>query len=325
MMNGAKIKTRLTERFGLKHPVIGAPMAFVGGGALAAAVTRAGGLGLIGGGYCDAEWIKAQMTLAGNSPVGVGFITWVLAQDPGLLSRVLAHAPQAIFLSFGDPLPFADEIHRADVPLICQVQCLRDARRAVAAGAAVIVAQGAEAGGHGESRATLTLAPEIADMLAASAPETLLIAAGGIADGRGLAASLMLGADGVLIGSALLAADEALLHPNARTAVLAADGDATLRTKVVDIARGKDWAARYSGRVLRNAFTDQWHGREAALRASDGEGARWADAAAAGDMAIANVFVGEGAGLIRKPAPASEIVENMVVEAAALLHQHGKA
>jgi nitronate monooxygenase len=318
------MKTRLTLQFDLTHPVIGAPMAFAGGGALAAAVTRAGGLGLIGGGYCDPDWIAAQLTLAGNTPVGVGFITWALAQNPGLLTTVLAQAPQAVFLSFGDPMPFAEEIQRAGVPLICQVQNLRDARRAVAAGAAIIVAQGAEAGGHGESRATMTLVPEIADMLTISAPDVLLVAAGGIADGRGLAASLMLGADGVLIGSALLASDEALLHPNAKAAILAADGDATLRTSVVDIARGKDWAARYSGRVLHNGFTDQWQGREDALRAAEGEAARWAAAALVGDLSVANVFVGEAAGLIRNSAPAAEIVNNMVTEAEALLNQHGK-
>jgi len=323
MMGGTGIGTRLTGRFGLRHPVIGAPMAFAGGGALAAAVTQAGGLGLIGGGYCDGDWIEAQFAAAGDVAVGIGFITWVLAQDPGLLTRVLARKPRAVFLSFGDPLPFAGEIAAAGVPLICQVQCLRDARRAVQAGAAVIVAQGAEAGGHGESRATMTLVPEVADMLAADAPEVLLVAAGGIADGRGLAASLMLGADGVLIGSALLAADEALIHPNARAALLAADGDATLRTGVVDIVRGKDWAARYSGRVVKNGFTEAWHGREAGLRARPDEAARWAAAMAAGDMAVANVFAGEAVGLIHQAAPAADIIGAMVAEAAVALDRKG--
>lgn len=186
-------------------------MAFAAGGRLAAAVTEAGGLGLIGGGYGNAEWIEREFTAAGNTRVGCGFITWSLARQPELLDRVLSHAPAALMLSFGDPAPFAPAIRRAGSVLICQVQTLPHARQALAAGAEIIVAQGTEAGGHGGSRATLTLTPEIADLLARESPDTLLVSAGGIADGRGLAAVLMLGADGVLVGSRLWASEEALV------------------------------------------------------------------------------------------------------------------
>ena len=318
-MNGAIIRTRLTERFDLRHPVIGAPMAFAGGGALAAAVSRAGGLGLIGGGYCDADWIEAQCAAAADQPVGIGFITWALAQNPALLRVALARNPRAVFLSFGDPAPFAAEIAAAGVPLICQVQTLRDAERAVDVGASVIVAQGSEAGGHGATRASMTLVPEVADLLARIAPEILLIAAGGIVDGRGLAASLMLGADGVLIGSALLAADEALLPRAAKAALVAAQGDSTIRTSVVDIVRGKDWAARYSGRVLKNRFVETWHGREADLRSRADIAENWTRAAETGDYTTATVFAGEGVGLIHRTAPASDIITDMVTGAEALL------
>lgn len=311
------IQTRLTKRFDLKHPVVLAPMAGASGGRLAAAFDKHGGLGLIGGGYCDADWIDREFELAGTAAVGCGFITWTLKQD--LLASVLKRKPKAVFLSFGDPMPFADAIHAADVELICQVQTLKDARRAVAAGAMTIVAQGAEAGGHGESRSTMTLVPEVADMLVAEAPDVLLLAAGGIIDGRGLAASLMLGADGVLVGSAFLASDEVLLHPNAQSAVLEADGDATLRTSVVDIARSKDWETRYSGRILGNEFIHRWHGDEAALRADPTQNAAWDKAAAQGDMTVASVFVGEGVGLIHRKQPAADILENLVAGAAALL------
>ena len=131
----------------------------------------------------------------------VRFVTWSLAKRPALLNLALAHSPAAVMLSFGSPTPFAPEIKAAGARLICQVQSLEHAREAVIADADIIVAQGAEAGGHGMFRATLTLVPEIADYLAKAAPQTVLVAAGGIADGRGLAATLMLGADGVLIGS----------------------------------------------------------------------------------------------------------------------------
>jgi NAD(P)H-dependent flavin oxidoreductase YrpB (nitropropane dioxygenase family) len=126
----------------------------------------------------------------------------------------LAHVLAAVMLSFGDPHPFAPAIKAAGRLLICQVQDMRHARAALDEGADIVVAQGTEAGGHGARRATMTLVPEVADLLAQRSPETLLVAAGGIADGRGLAAALMLGADGVLVGSRLWASPEALVHAN---------------------------------------------------------------------------------------------------------------
>jgi nitronate monooxygenase len=313
------MKTRLTEQMNLKHPVVLAPMAVVGGGALAAAVGNAGGLGLIGGGYCDADWIDHEHTQAGNTAVGCGLITWCLTHE--VLASVLARKPLAIWLSFGDPVPFAAAIHAAGVPLICQVQTLKDARRAVVAGAAIIVAQGSEAGGHIARRSTLTLVPEIADMLAADAPQTLLLAAGGIADGRGLAAALMLGADGVSVGSAFLASPEVLLHANAQNAIVAADGDGTLRTNVPDVLRSKDWDARYAGRVLANDFIRNWQADLAGLRAEPSLKTRWAEATANGDMSVASVFVGEGVGMIHEKQPAADILNNLVADAAAILEK----
>ena len=315
------IQTRLTEAFGLRHPIVLAPMALASGGALAAAVTRAGGLGLIGGGYCDEDWLGREWAWAGNERVGCGFITWKLAQDPGVLTRALARKPAAVFLSFGDPAPFAAEIAAAGVPLICQVQTLADARAAVQAGARVIVAQGAEAGGHGERRATMTLVPEVADLLAGSAPDVLLLAAGGIADGRGLAASLMLGADGVLVGSRFWASAESLAHPNFVKAAIDSSGDGTLRSSVADIARGLDWPDRYTLRALANDFTDRWHGDIPGLKANaDTEAARWQAAWGTGDPAVANAVVGEAVGLIQDRPPAAEIIDRMAAQAEMLLN-----
>src|SRR5262245_44768737 len=116
------IATRLTERLGLAHPVILAPMGTVYGGRLADAVSNAGGLGLIGGGYGDEAWLEAEMREAGNARVGCGFITWSLNRRPELLDVVLAHMPAAIFLSFDDPAPYAGRIAEAGALLICQVQ-----------------------------------------------------------------------------------------------------------------------------------------------------------------------------------------------------------
>ncbi|QGX99939.1 nitronate monooxygenase [Roseovarius faecimaris] len=314
------IKTRLTDRFELEHPIVSAPMAFAAGGRLAAAVTNAGALGLIGGGYGDTDWLEQAFSDAGNTRVGCGLITWKLAEQPEVLQVVLDRDPAAMFLSFGDPMPFAGQIAEAGIPLICQVQTLRDARRAAEAGAAVIVAQGSEAGGHGERRATLTLVPEVADWLAGNAPEVLLLAAGGIADGRGLAAALMLGADGVLVGSRLWASAEADVSQAMVAAAISATGDDTIRSTVMDRARLLNWPDRYTARVLQNAFTDRWHNDLAGLLAqAETESAKWKAGWAEGDPERANTFVGEAAGLIHDRPSAAEIIARMSHEADALL------
>lgn len=319
------IVTRLTEALNIKHPIISAPMAFAAGGKLAAAVCNAGALGLIGGGYGDIDWIDGEFKAAGNAPVGCGFITWSLAKQPKLLDRVLHHAPRAIFLSFGDPAPFIPEIKDAGALVICQVQTRRDAAHAIEAGADVIVAQGSEAGGHGDKRATLTLVPEVADLIKATRPETLLCAAGGIGDGRGLAAALMLGADGVLIGSRLWASTEANVSKGMHDAALNATGDDTIRSQVMDLARKLDWPSRYTARVLKNAYIAQWHGREADLMlVADEEAAKYRAAWAAGDPERSNTFVGEVAGLIHAIEPVDTIISRIVSEAEGLLGGAGR-
>jgi nitronate monooxygenase len=313
------MQTRLTHKLGIEHPIISAPMGLAAGGRLAAAVSGAGGLGLIGGGYGDAEWLEREFAAAGKARVGCGFITWSLARKPHLLELALAHAPAAVMLSFGELAPFGARIKAAGAKLICQVQTLALAREAVAAGADVIVAQGAEAGGHGIDRATFTLVPEIADYLAGAAPDTVLAAAGGIADGRGLAAALMLGADGVLVGSRFWMSTEALVPQRLQEAALAADGDSTLRTTVPDIARRYDWPKPITARVLKTRFTMDWHGHEAALAEPatlDHEEARYWNALKAGDADNTCVLTGEAVGLIRDVAPAADILRRMVREAA---------
>lgn len=312
---GPALVTRLTERFGLSAPIVSAPMAMAAGGRLAAAVSRAGGLGFIGGGYGDAAWIEAQMAEAGNMAVGCGLITWALeqreAEAPGLYDRVLARRPAGVFLSFGDPAPYAARARAAGVPVFVQVQSLRGARQALEAGADVIVAQGSEAGGHGATRGTMSLVPEVVD---AVGDRAIVLAAGGIADGRGLAAALMLGADGVLVGTRFWAAEEALVAPGFQTAAVAADGDMTLRSSLPDIARGLDWPAPYTIRTLRNGWTGQW---EAVPGGPVSEAARaeYARAVAEGDAERAPAIAGEAVGLIHAVEPAEAIVARMMREA----------
>jgi nitronate monooxygenase len=316
------LHTRLTEVLGIEHPIISAPMAFAAGGKLAAAVTLAGGLGLIGGGYGDAEWLEGEFAEAGNAQVGYGFITWSLAKHPELLELVLARLPAAVMLSFGSPLPFGKQIKAAGTKLICQVQNIEHTRAAVDVGADVIVAQGAEAGGHGQSRSTLTLVPEVADYLSKVAPATVLVAAGGIADGRGLAAALMLGAEGALIGSRFWASTEALVHRAFQKAAIGADGDATIRTTVVDIVRKIDWPKPFTARVMKTGFVSDWHGHEAELndpQLLEREMNRYVSAMQNGDPVNTGVWVGEATGLIHDVRPAADLLVSIVEEAERLL------
>jgi nitronate monooxygenase len=296
-------------------------MAGAAGGKLAAAVSQAGALGLIGGGYGDRAWIEAQFDEAGDAGVGCGLITWALQRSPGVLEAVLERRPRALFLSFGDPRPFSARVVAAGVPLICQVHNRADATLAIDAGADVIVAQGSDAGGHGDlRRGTFSLVPEIADLLAVRAPNTLLCAAGGVADGRGLAAAIALGADGVLVGSRLWATREAAVSDAMHSAAIGANGDDTVRTSVMDIVRELDWPARFTARVLRNRFTQSWHGREPELRAMRDQVSRdWIDGWAVGDPERANTFVGEAVGLIDTIDPAAVLIERMGAQGASIL------
>jgi nitronate monooxygenase len=156
--------------------------------------------------------------------------------------------------------------------------------------------------------------PAIVDLVARRAPEVVVVAAGGIADGRGLAAALALGAEGVLVGSRFYASVESLAHDKAKARVAAASGDETVRTSVFDAVRGYTWPDGITGRALRNDFTARWHGREGEL-AGDGEMARYRAAAAQGDTDTAVIFTGEGADLIDDVPSAGEIVTRLVAEA----------
>jgi nitronate monooxygenase len=319
-----RLKTRLTQALGIEHPILLAPMGVIAGGKLAAAVSEAGGLGIIGGGYGDHDWLERQFANAGSSRVGCGFITWSMARDPELLEQVLAKRPAAVMLSFGEVEPHASRIKAQGITLICQVQGMKYLREAVDAGADIVVAEGCEAGGHSGYRGVFTLVPEAADYLAKRSPATVLVAAGGVGDGRGLAAALMLGADGVLVGTRFVACQESEAPDGFRQAIIDADGDATRKSKSVDVVRKRYWPnPEFVIRVLKNPFVAKWHGREAELeRAIDVEHERFWDAFKAGDADNSGVLMGEVSGIIRDAPPAADIVEKMVSQACRLLGPH---
>jgi len=315
------LSTPVTKLLGIAHPVLLAPMDVVADAKLTTAVTAAGGFGILGGGYGDEQWLARELDALARSKArfGVGFITWSMAKQPQLLDLALERKPAAVMLSFGDPAPFAERIKRSGAILICQVQSLTLAKAAVASGADIIVAQGTEGGGHGAARGLVTLVPEVVDAVGAKVP---VVAAGGIADGRGLAAALMLGASGVLLGTRFYATEEAAGAQAAKERIRSATGDDTLRSIVFDISRRNVWPTPFTGRCLRNAYLERWYGREVELlRDQESEAARYAAARSEENFDVAAVIAGESSGLVREIASARAVVERIVHEAAALLAQ----
>ncbi len=312
----ATIETALTRLLGIQHPILLAPMGSAAGGKLAAAVTHAGGLGMLGSGYASETAIRKELTEAGNARVGIGFILWALDKNPAALDVALDARPAAVMLSFGDPSPYTGRIRAAGAKIICQVQTLEQAIQAAAAGADVIIAQGRDAGGHsGMTRGTIGLVPAVVDAVG----PIPVVAAGGIADGRGLAAALSLGAAGVSMGTRFTATRESLWDQAMKDKTVASGGDQTAQTRVFDIVRGAAWPAIYPGRALRNDFSTKWHGREEALEGEQKQAEAGYLATPADDFAQRVVWAGESVDLVRDIPPAREVIERIVEEAASVL------
>ena len=313
------ISTPLTSLLGIRHPVLSAPMAIIAGSRLVAAVGQAGGFGILGGGYGEKEWLEQETAKLQKSsvPFGVGFITWSMARKPELLDIALQAKPRAIMLSFGDPKPFGPRIKAAGSLLICQVQTEDMAKQALDAGADILIAQGSEAGGHGASRMTLDIVPAIVDFAAGQVP---VVAAGGIADGRGLAAMMVMGASGVLLGTRFYASVECDGADEAKKRICAATAGDTVRGTIFDISRKIWWPAPFTARTLVNDHARKWIGRETELVHNvEAVASEYTVQRDAGNYDVAAVFAGGAAGLIHDIPPAGEIVERIVSEADQIL------
>jgi len=316
------LRTRFTELLAIAHPIALAPMGGAAGGALAAAVSNGGGLGLVGGGREDPEWLERELGIVAeetDKPWGVGFQSWSATVD--VIERALEYRPHAVMLSFGDPTALAEPVIDAGVPLIIQVTDLDETATALEVGADVIVAQGAEAGGHTGGRATLPFVPIVVDLAA----PTPVLAAGGIADGRGIAAALALGAAGALIGTRFQVTVEALVAAEVTKAIIDGRGEDTERSRILDIARGAPWPERYPARTLRNAFLEQWRGREAELESDEDAKASFREAAERGDLDVLPVWASESIDLITEVLPAAQLVALLAIEAEQALIRAGQA
>lgn len=307
---------------GLEAPIVNAPMGGTAGGALAAAVSRAGGLGMIGmGSSATAAKLSAELPHVSGleRPFGIGLVHWVLAAEPELLETALAAKPALLAVSFGDEWSWVQRAHDVGVPVAVQVADVTGARRAVDAGVDVVVARGAEGGGHGEVRiGTLPLLAEVLDEITVP-----VLAAGGIASARGLAAVLAAGASGAWLGTVFAGCTEATTSAAARDMLLAASGDQTVTTRVFDVAQQYAWPATLPERVLRNDFVDRFDGHEN-LVDTDARAAL-AAAIAAEDYRVAPINAGQGVGMVRESRSAAEVIERLCGEAEQLLCRWGRS
>jgi nitronate monooxygenase len=303
------ITTPLTRWFDLTTPVIGAPMAGVAGGALARAVSEGGGIGMIGiSGSHTADFLTEQCAIPADAqvPFGVGLMIWVLETRPELFEATIAAQPSLVSVSFGDPAPYVGPLHDAGIAVAAQVNTTADVHRAVDAGVDVLVAQGTEAGGHTGQRSTLPLLQEVLTLT-----DRPVVAAGGIATGRGMAAMLVAGAAGVWIGTPLLSCTEGLNSPALRERVRAASGDSTVLTRAFDVAEGLAWPERWPGRALVNDFSRVWHGREDELRGDGAARQLVAEGRRTGDPDAAPVYAGESVGLVATERSATDVVREL--------------
>jgi len=282
------LATPWSRALGLDAPIVNAPMGGAAGGRLAAAVSRAGGLGMIGmGSAATAEQLRTELAELGelDRPFGIGLVHWVMAGEPGLLDVALAARPALLSVSFGADWDWVRAAHAAGVPVATQVATPEDARAAVDAGVDVIVARGAEGGGHGRPAvATLPLLAEVLDLV--DAP---VLAAGGVSSARALAAVLAAGAAAAWVGTAFATCAEALTPPPARAELLAAEGAGTELTSAYDVAAGYRWPPDIPERVLRGS----------------------------------PVNAGQGVGAVRAVAPAAEVLRALGDGAEALLRRWG--
>jgi NAD(P)H-dependent flavin oxidoreductase YrpB (nitropropane dioxygenase family) len=316
------LRTRLRELFGIEHPVLLGPMGQATGADLAAAVSNAGGLGMIGCAGRPPEWIaETTRTLREKTDRPFALNLLLFDIDKAALEAVLHARPPVFSTAWAWPdqdlRDCFSRAHERGARVVHMVSGVPEARRAVEAGADAIVAQGTEGGGHVGLMGTIALVPQV---VAAVAPVPV-IAAGGIATGEGLAAALVLGAEGALIGTRFLATPEAPVAAGFKEAVLTSDGHDTILTEIPDIARGRVWPGAYS-RVVRNRLIETWAGREGELRARRSEvGAAMVAAFKSGDASLAPLFIGQDAGLIDSILPAGELVHQLVADAEAALRR----
>jgi NAD(P)H-dependent flavin oxidoreductase YrpB (nitropropane dioxygenase family) len=335
---GMELTTRFTEAYGLSTPIAQAGMAFVGMTPdLAVAVSNAGALGALGVGLMPAPALAqtiAAIRAGTDRPFNVNFITPLTG--PAQLDAVCAAGVAVASFHWGHPpQAWIDQLHAAGVRVFEQVGSVADAGRAVDDGVDVVVAQGREAGGHNfATLPTFALVPLVVDAVAPA----LVLAAGGVADGRGLAAALMLGADGAWVGTRFVATAESGAHDGYKSRVVAADATDTVRTALF----GPETPEFNPMRVLRNRVVEEWADRVPEVPADPSElpvvghvdlGGQHLELRrfsnfvpmrdlTTGDLEEMPLLAGQGVGLVGSVEPAAAVVAAMTAQAREMLDRH---
>src|SRR6266700_4420790 len=314
--------TRICDLLGVKHPILGAPMSGgIAAADLAAAISEAGGFGLLGGMTTGGtDWLREKIRRVRErtkKPFGVGFISSFPGLDE-LVQVALEERVTVVSHSFADPTPYVAPAHTAGVKVIAQVQTVAQAVAATNAGVDVLVAQGTEAGGHTGHSGTLAMVAAVLDV----AGDIPVLAAGGIADGRGLAAVLVLGAEGAWMGTRFYASKEAGAGNWEKERMVQAGTDDTVFTKIYDLTLAFPFPRDVGDRVLRNDYTASWHGRNDEVIARREElRAQVVTAMREGNARIAAVRAGNAVGMIHEIKPAAEIVAEVMAEAEHILRE----
>jgi enoyl-[acyl-carrier protein] reductase II len=313
-------RTALTEILGIEYPIIQAGMGGVAMAELAAAVSNAGGLGVIGGAMLSAQGLREEIRKIKDmtdKPFGVDLL--LAAGMPGLEQQMEAVYEEGVpvFASgLGNPGPYAGEMHRRGMKVLAVVGNVKNARRCAEGGADIVVAQGHEGGGHTGRVATLALVPQVVDAV----KPLPVAAAGGIADGRGLVAALALGACGIWVGTRFVATQEAFGHVNYKNKIVDSSEEDTLVTRAFT---GK------TCRVIRNKYGEDWLGREDEIKPFPLQlmvDAYKLDAAIGrGDTEIGFMPAGQISGLIRSLLTAEDVIHAFIEEADEVLAQMAKA
>ena len=324
-----RFNTAFCRLAGIDLPIVQAPVGGITTPALAAAVSEAGGLGMLSITWRDPHTLRALLRDTRARTAKPFAVNLVLEWDPTeRLAIALEEGVRIVSFFWGDPAPWVDQVHAAGGLVLHTVAGAEEARRVAEAGVDAVVVQGREAGGHvwGEV-STLALVPRVVDAVA----PLPVVAAGGIADGRGLAAVLSLGAGAGWMGTRFLLAEEAATHPIYREAIIAADETATAYSSLFDVG----WP-NAPLRTLRNSTWEAWRAAgEPPPGARPGEGdivatgedgreiARYDNdapvAGASGDVAAMCLYAGQGVGLAQRVQPAAEIVRGVAAEAARVL------
>ncbi len=305
------LRTAVCDLLGIKYPIVQGGMAHVGTAELVSAVSNAGGLGIIGAGHYPADWVRQQIVRTRqltDYPFGVN-LPLTSPELEAVVAAVIDERVGIVATGAGDPSALIPGLKRAGIRIMAVVGTVSLARKAAAAGADVIVAEGMESGGRIGETTTMVLVPQVVDAVAVP-----VIAAGGIADGRGLVAALALGAQGVQIGTRFICTTECIAHPVFKELLLKADDRATSVTRQ---------STGLPLRTLRNRLSEQVTELErAGMRPEELElfdRGRMYQGMIEGDVDEGSLLAGQTAGLVREIKPAATVIDEIMAEAEALI------